>query len=81
MNKILLIALLGLTMVMAKPINKGGVHSNLKGANSVVKPNKLKKYDKKYDKNYNKINKHNNVLDNNKKIDRKVKNNAIRSVR
>lgn len=53
MNKILLIAALAVTVVIAKPahkgnknFNKGSVNSTLKGANSVVKPNKvLKKND------------------------------------
>ncbi len=53
MNKVLLIAALAVTVVIAKPaykgnknLNKGTVNSSLKGANSVVKPNKvLKKND------------------------------------
>ena len=53
MNKVLLIAALAVTVVIAKPaykgakkLNKGAVNSSFKGANSVVKPNKvLKKND------------------------------------
>ena len=54
MTKIVLGLIVIASMTMAKPHNKGSVHSNLKGANSVVKPNKIKKYDKKYDKKYKK---------------------------
>lgn len=63
MKKLLIItSLVAVSMLMAKPahkgggkhINKGSINSSLKGANSVVKPNKYKKYDKKYDKNFNK---------------------------
>ncbi|NOR54661.1 MAG: hypothetical protein GQ531_00485 [Sulfurovum sp.] len=54
MTKILLGLAVMASMTMAKPLNKGSVNSNLKGANSVVKPNKYKKYDKKYDKKYKK---------------------------
>ena len=58
MNKLLLVLALTASVVMAKPAHKGGgksynkgsVHSSLKGANSVVKPNKYKKYDKNFDK-------------------------------
>ena len=54
MNKLLMILTIAITMVVAKPghgghkggkpLNKGSVNSSLKGANSVVKPNKVKKH-------------------------------------
>ena len=76
MNKLLLILAIAVTMVVAKPahkggkhLNKGSVNSSLKGANSVVKPNKLKK--------------NNDILDLDKagnKMERKVKKQAIKAV-
>ncbi len=55
MKKLLIISsLVAVSMLMAKPAHKGGkpynkgsVNSTLKGANSVVKPNKYKKHKSK----------------------------------
>ena len=76
MNKLLLISALSVSVLLANPghkapkhVNKGSVHSNLKGANSVVKPNKIKK--------------NNDLLDINSpthKMERKVKKQAIKAV-
>ena len=65
MNKLLLILTIAISMLVAKPaykggkpLNKGSVNSTLKGANSVVKPNKYKKYNKNgkhYDKSKDKL--------------------------
>ena len=67
MNKLLVILAIAVTMVVAKPghgghkggkpLNKGSLNSSLKGANSVVKPNKLKKGDSilDLDKSKNKL--------------------------
>lgn len=77
MNKLLVILAIAVTMVVANPahkggakhLNKGSAHSNLKGANSVVKPNKIKK--------------NNDILDLDKagnKMERKVKKQAIKAV-
>ena len=76
MNKLLVILAIAVTMVVAKPahkgakhLNKGSVHSNLKGANSVVKPNKIKK--------------NNDILDLDKsknKMERKATKNVIKAV-
>jgi len=64
MNKLLVIFTIATSMVIAKqgykggkPLNKGSVNSTLKGANSVVKPNKYKKYNKGSEKYYKKENK------------------------
>jgi len=53
MNKLLVILTIAISILIAKPghkggkpLNKGSVNSTLKGANSVVKPNKYKKYNK-----------------------------------
>ena len=78
MNKLLVILLIAVTMVVAKPghkggkhLNKGSVNSSLKGANSVVKPNKYK----------NKYKKDNSILDNkNNKLEREVTKSVIKSV-
>ncbi len=80
MNKLLVILLIAVTMVVAKPghkggkhLNKGSVNSSLKGANSVVKPNKYK--------NKNKYKKDNSILDNkNNKLEREVTKSVIKSV-
>ena len=76
MNKLLVILVIAVTMVVAKPghkggkhMNKGSVNSSLKGANSVVKPNKIKK--------------NNDILDLDKsknKMERKATKNVIKSV-
>ena len=84
MNKLLVILLIAVTMVVAKPghkggkhLNKGSVNSSLKGANSVVKPNKYKNKNK----NKNKYKKDNSILDNkNNKLEREVTKSVIKSV-
>ena len=59
MNKLLVILTIATSMLVAKPahkggkpLNKGSVNSTLKGANSVVKPNKYKKHNKSSKKYY-----------------------------
>jgi hypothetical protein len=82
MNKLLVILAITVTMVVAKPahkggkpLNKGSVNSSLKGANSVVKPNKYK--------HKNKYKKNNSILDlDNKsnKLEKEVTKSVIKSV-
>jgi len=84
MNKLLVILAIAVTMVVAKPahkggkpLNKGSVHSSLKGANSVVKPNKYK------NKNKNKYKKGNSILDldkKNNKLEKEVTKSVIKAV-
>lgn len=76
MNKLLLISALAVSVLIANPgnkgvkkVNKGSVHSSLKGANSTVKPNKLKKGDSILD-----IDKKNN------KLEREVQKEVIKAV-
>lgn len=80
MNKLLLILAIAVTMVVAKPghkggkpLNKGSVNSSLKGANSVVKPNKYKNKNKKGDSILDLDNKNN-------KLERDVTKSVIKSV-
>ena len=78
MNKLLLISALAVSVLMANPgnkgvkkLNKGSVNSSLKGANSIVKPNKLKKNGSK------------NILDLDKsknKMERKATKEVIKAV-
>ena len=53
MSKLFMVMMLALSMLAAKPVHKGGkplnkgsINSSLKGANSVIKPNKYKKHHK-----------------------------------
>ena len=82
MKKLLIItSLVAVSMLMAKPAHKGGkpynkgsVNSSLKGANSVVKPNKYKKHKKHKSKDIYKGDRLKND------IEREVTKSVIRSV-
>ena len=84
MNKLLVILAIAVTMVVAKPghkggkpLNKGSVNSSLKGANSVVKPNKHKH------KHKNQYKKNNSILDldkKNNKLEKEVTKSVIKAV-
>jgi hypothetical protein len=82
MNKLLVILAIAVTMVIAKPVHKGGkplnkgsVHSSLKGANSVVKPNKYK-HKNKYKKNNSIL----NLDKKNNKLEKEVTKSVIKAI-